>query len=59
MAGNPLHGVAIVAAYNTRQAKVLEGETDLSIIREAVNKFHPHSHPPDDITVMVLERKLG
>ncbi|MCH2171286.1 thiolase family protein [Myxococcota bacterium] len=37
MAGNPLHGVAIVAAYNTRQAKVLEGETDLSIIHDAVD----------------------
>ena len=30
----------------------------LSIIRDAVNEFHPHTHPPDDVTVMVLERKL-
>ena len=36
MARNPLHDVAIVGAYNTRQAKVLEGETDLSIIHDAV-----------------------
>ncbi len=25
MAGNPLHDVAIVGAFNTKQAKVLEG----------------------------------
>ena len=36
MAGNPLHDVAIVGAFNTVQAKVLEGATDLSIIRDAI-----------------------
>ena len=35
MAGNPLHDVAIVGAFNTKQAKVLEGATDQSIIRDA------------------------
>lgn len=36
MAGNPLHDVAIVGVHNTRQAKVLEGETDLSVLYQAV-----------------------
>ena len=35
MAGNPLHDVAIVGAFNTKQAKVLEGATDRSLIRDA------------------------
>ena len=36
MTRNPLHEVAIVGAYNTRQARTLDGETDLSIIHDAV-----------------------
>ena len=36
MTRNPLHEVAIVGAYNTRQALKLDGETDLSIIHDAV-----------------------
>jgi len=35
MARNPLHDVAIVGAFNTKQAKVLEGATDRSLIRDA------------------------
>lgn len=29
----------------------------LGVLREAICRFHPHQHPPDDVTVMVLERK--
>ncbi len=35
MARNPLHGVAVVGAYNTRQAKVL-GEPEPSVLRDAM-----------------------
>lgn len=30
----------------------------LAVIREAITNFHPHAHPPDDVTLMILERKL-
>ena len=36
MARNPLHDVAIVGAYNTRQAKVLEGEREVPILFDAI-----------------------
>ncbi len=36
MSRNPLHDVAIVTAYNTRQATRLEGEDDLSVVLDAV-----------------------
>ena len=36
MSRHPLHDVVIAGAYNTRQAKVLEGETSLSITADAV-----------------------
>ncbi len=30
----------------------------LSVIRDAIVDFHPHEHPPDDVTLMIVERKL-
>ena len=36
MAKNPLHDIAIVATYNTQQARRLDGETDMSLIIEAI-----------------------
>src|SRR5436190_19254576 len=36
MSRTPLHDVAVVGACNSRQARVLEGETSLSITMEAV-----------------------
>jgi acetyl-CoA acetyltransferase len=33
---NPLHGVAIIASYNTLQARRLEGATDLSLLLEVM-----------------------
>lgn len=30
----------------------------LEVIRNAINEFHPATHPPDDVTVMILERKF-
>ncbi len=36
MGQNPLHDVAIVGAYNTKQAKVLEGERELPILLDAM-----------------------
>lgn len=30
----------------------------LSIIRRAITEFHPGTHPPDDVTVLLLERKM-
>jgi acetyl-CoA acetyltransferase len=36
MSKNPLHDVVIVGAYNTKQAKVLEGETDASTTLDAI-----------------------
>lgn len=30
----------------------------LQALRRAINGFHPHRQPPDDVTVMLLERKL-
>ncbi len=36
MGRNPLHDVAIVGAYNTKQAKVLEGERELPILLDAM-----------------------
>ena len=36
MSKNPLHDVVIVGAYNTKQAKVLENETDTSTTLDAV-----------------------
>jgi sigma-B regulation protein RsbU (phosphoserine phosphatase) len=28
------------------------------VIRDEITRFHPGDHPPDDITVLLLERKL-
>lgn len=36
MPRNPLHDVAIVGAYNTRQAKVLAGERELDVLLDAM-----------------------
>ena len=36
VARNPLHDVAIVGAYNTRQAKVLEGEHEINVLLGAM-----------------------
>ena len=36
MVRNPLHDVAIVGAYNTKQAKVLQGERERSILLDAM-----------------------
>lgn len=36
MSKNPLHDVAIVATHNTRQGRYLEGETDMSLVLEAI-----------------------
>jgi acetyl-CoA acetyltransferase len=36
LARNPLHDVAIVGAYNTRQAKVLEGVRELDLVLDAI-----------------------
>ncbi len=36
---NPLHDIAIVATYNTRQARRLEGENDLSLITEVIQSL--------------------
>ena len=36
MAKNPLHNVAIVGAYNTKQARTLEGHTSESITMDAI-----------------------
>ncbi len=36
VARNPLHDVAIVGAYNTRQARVLEGEREIDILLDAM-----------------------
>ena len=30
----------------------------LTVVRKAITEFHPGDHPPDDITVLLLERKL-
>ena len=36
MAKHPFHDIVIVGAYNTRQAKVLEGVTELSVLLDAI-----------------------
>lgn len=36
MSRNPLHDVAIVGAYNTRQAKVLEGVREIDLVLDAM-----------------------
>ena len=36
MGRNPLHDVAIIGAYNTKQAKVLQEERELSILLDAM-----------------------
>ncbi|MGE3313468.1 MAG: PP2C family protein-serine/threonine phosphatase [Planctomycetaceae bacterium] len=30
----------------------------LKVIRKAISEYHPATHPPDDVTVMILERKF-
>lgn len=30
----------------------------MNVIRKAITSFHPGDHPPDDVTVLLLERKL-
>ena len=37
MTRNPLHDVAIVGAYNTRQARVLEGVREIDLVLEAIH----------------------
>ena len=39
MGKSPLHDVAIVASYNTRQARRLEGESDTSLILEVIRNL--------------------
>ena len=38
MSANPLHDIAIIATHNTRQARHLEGATDMSLIMEAIRE---------------------
>jgi acetyl-CoA acetyltransferase len=43
MPRSPLHDVAIVASYNTQQARRLEGETDTSLILEVIRNLLANS----------------
>lgn len=31
----------------------------LPVIQAAINDFHPNEHPPDDVTLLLLERKMS
>ena len=31
----------------------------IAVLRQSISKFHPHQHPPDDVTLLLLERKLA
>ena len=39
MANNPFQDVAIVATYNTQQARRLEGQDDLSLLSEVIQSL--------------------
>lgn len=39
--------------------RTLNAQDLLAVIRDAINRFHPRDHPPDDITLIILERKLN
>jgi sigma-B regulation protein RsbU (phosphoserine phosphatase) len=36
----------------------LPASTLVSVLSDAIRGFHPEQHPPDDVTLLILERKL-
>lgn len=39
--------------------RTLNAHELLDLIREAIVEFHPREHPPDDVTLIILERKMN
>lgn len=42
-----------------RENRRLPATKLLEVLRQAIGEFHPNPHPPDDITLMIVERKKG